>query len=158
MRNRRSFLIFIGFYLFINVGLYFLNPYSSLWHYQDHNPHQPVAVELPEDDFIGIAKIEKTLNEIDLAYNAREPNNLEKAQRWGARLAQLIFFPSTACLALKSFIGYLGPANPAQQAFTLSVKKRYNHLVKIGKPKGLQKSGFLFVEEPSLSKNNGEPY
>ena len=157
MRSRRTILISIGLYLSINTVLYFLNPYASSWHYQDHSP-KPLVVESPEDGYLSLANIEKTLNDIDLAYDAREPNTLEKTQQMGVRLTQLIFLPSTIGLIFKSFVGYMGPANQAQQAFTLSVKRRYNQLVKIGKSKGLQKSGYLFVEESSLSKENGDPY
>lgn len=157
MRKRRIILILTGLYLLTNIVLYFLNPYSSPWHYQDHNP-QPLVIESPDDDLISVSKIEKTLSEIDLAYDSRTPNTWEKAQQWAVGLVQIIFFPSTIGLAFKSFVGYMGPANQAQQEFTVSVKKRYNHLVKIGKSKGLQKTGYLFVEEPSLSKKNGESY
>ena len=79
MRIRRFLLISIGIYLFINIGLFFFNPYSSAWHYQDHDP-RPLTVESPGDSSIDVEKIEKTLNEIDLAYNAREPDDLEKTQ------------------------------------------------------------------------------
>lgn len=157
MSRRRTILISIGLYIFINAVLYLLDPYSSAYHYQDHSP-KPLAIEFPEDGSIPVSKIEKTLNDIDLAYDAREPNTLEKAQQIGARLTQVIFLPSTIGLISKSFVGYMGPANKAQQTFTLSVKRRYNHLVKIGKSRGLQKSGYLFLEEPSLSKKNGDPY
>jgi hypothetical protein len=59
---------------------------------------------------------------------------------------------------MKEFIGYLGPANARQQAFTLSVKRRYNHLANLGAAKGMKQEGYLFQEEPSLSKENAASF
>lgn len=149
--------LFVGAYLATNLLLFIFNPYSSKWHYQDHNP-VVIQTEQPQDQDLTVSDIEKILNEIDLAYNAREPSRLENIQDWGLTATQLVFLPSTIALVVKSFMGYMGPANQAQRDFTISVKKRYNHLVRLGKEKGMTKIGFYFVEEPSLVKQNGKSY
>ena len=156
-KNRKALLISVGFYLLMNILIYFLNPYSSRWHYQDHNP-KAIAIESLMDRSFSVPQIEEILADIDLAYGARDPDKFELFKVTLGKAIQLIFLPATFALGVKTFMGYLGPANSAQQKFTLSVKQYYNQLVKIGASQGMQKKGFLFEVEPSLSKKNGPSY
>lgn len=155
-RNKKV-TIFLCLYLAFNLLIYFANPYASKWHYQNHKP-KPVVIETPQDNSMSVLEIETILDEIDFAYGAREPHFLDKTKKNFVTATQLIFFPSSVALIIQSFMGYMGPATPEQQAFTLSVKKRYNYLAKLGVSKGMQKKGFLFEEEPSLTKRNSTPY
>lgn len=144
-------------YLIANVFLFLFDPYSSRWHYGSHDPAL-IEVILPDDSNMSLSEITKILDSIDLAYGAREPTQLEQVWQFGEKLTQVVFFPSSVALIMKGFIGYMGPANSQQMAFTLSVKQRYNHLAKLAVNKGMNKEGFLFEEEPSLSKKNGQPF
>ena len=147
----------LGIYLFANLMLFLLDPYSSSWHYHSKDP-TPLQVVQPQDSTLSIDQITAILDAIDLAYEAREPNRIEKAQRASLRLLSLAFFPSTYAIIIKDFIDYLGPATPKQHAFTLSVKQRYNHLARLAVSKGMKRDGYLFQEEPSEGKLNGEPF
>ncbi len=144
-------------YLVANALLFLFDPYSSRWHYGSHDP-APIEVMLPNDYDMSISDITKILDSIDLAYGAREPTKLEQLWQSGEKLTQVVFFPSSIALIMKGFLGYMGPANSQQMAFTLSVKQRYNHLAKIAVNNGMKKEGFLFEEEPSLSKKNGQSF
>ncbi len=144
-------------YLVANVLLFLFDPYASSWHYGSHDP-APIEVMTPADSDMSISDITKILDSIDLAYGAREPTQLEQFWRTGEKLTQVVFLPSSIALIMKGFFGYMGPANSQQMAFTLSVKQRYNHLAQLAVNKGMEKDGFLFEEDLSLSKNNGRPF
>ncbi len=157
-KSKRKIGIFAIFYLVVNILFFLAEPQlSSPWHYRDRHP-APVSIESPTDSSMSLDQIVRILNEIDWAYQARKPTTREKAKQWSLAAVALLFFPASIATASKSFIEYMGPANQQQQAFTLSVKRRYNHLVKLGKMKGMTQAGFLFKEEPSLSKLNADPY
>ena len=155
-KSRFVMYLVIG-YLVVNVLLFLFDPYSSRWHYGSHDP-APIEVMLPNDANMSLSDITKILDSIDLAYGAREPTQLEQLWLSGEKLTQIVFLPSSIALIMKGFLGYMGPANSQQMAFTLSVKQRYNHLAKLAVNKGMEKEGFLFEEEPSLSKKNGQPF
>jgi hypothetical protein len=148
--------ILVG-YLAANLLLFFANPYASPWHYGSQDP-APIEVMAPTDSDLSLDQITRILDSIDLSYGAREPTATEKIWLTGKQFAKVVFLPSSFALGIKEFYGYLGPANSQQRAFTVSVKKRYNHLATLAVKKGMKKDGFLFQEEPSLSKKNGEPF
>ena len=153
----RLFINLLIGYILVNVLLFLFDPYSSKWQYGSHDP-TPIVVITPNDSDMSLSDITKILNSIDLAYGAREPSQLEKIWQSGEKLTAVIFFPSSIALIMKSFLGYMGPANSQQRAFTLSVKQRYNHLARLAIKKGMKSEGFLFEEEPSLSKKNAQPF
>ena len=154
----RLIFVFTGLgYICANILFFLLNPGSSPWHYHSHNP-EPIAVASEDDSNLSLVQISKILDEIDLAYGARERSAYEQARQAILRGASLVLFPATFALIIKEFVGYMGPATAKQQAFTLSVKKRYNHLVMLGLRKGMKRDGNFFVEEPSLSKRNGASF
>ena len=144
-------------YLAANAILFFVNPYASRWHYESHKP-VPIDVSSSADSSMSLNQITKVMDSIDLAYAARKPTQLEQLLRTGEKLIQIVFLPSSFALIVKGFVGYIGPANSQQRAFTLSVKQRYNHLAKLAIRKGMKEDGFLFEEEPSLSKKNGQSF
>ena len=143
-----------GIYVCLNIALFVINPYASPWHYLDHDP-VPLEVTTPDDRALSLSEITKILDEIDLAYGAREPTRMEQVERKRLQLMGLVFLPSTMALHIKEFMGYLGPPSDAQQAFTMSVKARYNALVKLAIEKGSGADRYYYVIEPSLSKKNG---
>lgn len=144
-------------YVFANVLLFFLEPYGSPWHYQSHSPI-PIEVVTPTDAAMSIDEIREILDSIDLAYEAREPTVYEKLWSSGEGLIQIVFLPSSIALGLKSFVDYMGPSTPKQREFTLSVKRRYNHLATIAVKKGMRDDGFFYELEPSFSKKNGQAF
>jgi hypothetical protein len=155
LKSRFGFLL-VG-YLVANVIIFLVDPYASRWHYGSHEP-VPIEVMMPKDSEMSLSQITKILDSIDLAYSAREPTQLEQFRRTGEKVTQVVFLPSSIALIMKGFLGYMGPANSQQMAFTLSVKRRYNHLARLAIDKGLRKDGFLFQEDPSLSKNYGQSF
>ena len=155
-KSRLRLRILVG-YIATNLVLFFFDPYSSPWHYATQNPI-PIEVATPTDSEMSLDRIMTILDSIDMAYGAREPSVSEQLWLSGERLIQIVFIPSSFALVMKGFMGYLGPANSNQRAFTISVKKRYNHLAKSAVNKGMRKDGYLFQEEPSLSKKNGESF
>lgn len=144
-------------YLAANALLFFADPYSSRWHYHSQDP-VPINVIMPTDSDMPLNQIKGVLDSIDLAYAAREPTKLEQLWQVAEQLVQVAFLPASVALGIKSFFDYMGPANPKQRAFTVSVKQRYNHLARLAVKKGLKDDGFLFVEEPSLAKKNGRDF
>lgn len=144
-------------YLAANLLLFFVDPYDSPWHYGSQDP-APIEVMAPTDSDLSLDQITRILDSIDLAYGAREPTETERLWRTGLQLTGVAFLPSSFALVMKGFLGYMGPANSRQRAFTVSVKRRYNHLATLAVNKGMRIDGFLFQEEPSLSKKNGEPF
>ena len=112
----------------------------------------------PTDSALSIDEITEILDSIDLAYEARKPTQHEKLWRTGEKFIQIAFLPSSVALAMKNFVDYMGPSTPKQREFTLSVKRRYNHLAAIAVKKGIKKNGFLYQIEPSLSKTNGRAF
>lgn len=157
VRKSRLGLRFVTGYLAMNVVLFFVDPYASRWHYGSQNP-APIGVVTAADSDMSSSQIKKILDAIDLAYAARQPTQLEQVGRAGEKLTQLVFLPASFALVMKGFMAYLGPANAAQRVFTLSVKRRYNHLARLAISKGMQAEGFLFQEEHSLSKKNGQTF
>lgn len=155
-KSRFGLRLVIG-YLAANALLFLVDPYASRWHYGSQDP-APIEVTMPADSNMPLSDIKGTLDSIDLAYGARAPTQLEQLWRKGEQLIQIVFFPSTFALIMKSFVGYMGPANAQQRAFTLSVKRRYNHLARLAINRGMKEDGFMFQEEPSLSKKIGQPF
>ena len=142
----------LAIYALANVAFFLANPFASPWHYRDHDP-VPLEVELSGDRQLSAAEIVRILDEIDLAYGAREPSVGERGGRVAELGVGLILFPATAALIAQEFMGYIGPATDSQQAFTISVKLRYNHLAHLAVEKGyLAEDRFLFQIEPSLTK------
>ncbi len=156
MKSRFALLLATG-YLAANALLFFVNPYVSRWHYESQDP-VPIEVMMLTDSVTPLSQIKGVLESIDLAYDAREPTRLEQLWQVAAQLLQVAFLPSSVALGIKSFFGYMGPANSQQRAFTVSVKRRYNHLARLAVKKGMKDDGFLFLEEPSLTKKNGQPF
>ena len=144
-------------YAAVNLILFFSEPYGSPWHYQSHTP-TPIETIAPTDTALTLDEIADILDSIDLAYKAREPNLHEKLWLAGEKLTQILFLPSSVALVMKSFVDYMGPSTPEQREFTLSVKRRYNHLAAIAVKKGMNEDGFLYLVEPSFSKKNGPAY
>lgn len=144
-------------YLLGNVAIYFVNPFASRWHYRSRKP-TPVQVVDSSDDSMSLNQLARVLDEIDLAYGARSPSGLEHIRFGASGVISLLFFPASFVLHMREFIEYIGPATPEQQGFTLSVKQRYNHLAQLAVSKGLQRDGYLYVEEPSLQKQNGASF
>jgi hypothetical protein len=105
-----------------------------------------------------LEQIESILDEIDLAYGGREPTGREVKLNLAKQAANLIFLPAAFALSMKEFMAYLGPANAKQQAFTLSVKRRYNHLARLGIEKGMGRDGSFFGESATLSKEPAEEF
>ncbi len=155
-KRRLGFRILAG-YLAANVLLFVVDPYSSRWHYGSQNP-APIEIARSTDSDLSSEQIITVLDSIDLAYGARAPTKTEKLWRTGLQVIGAVCLPSSFALVMKGFIGYMGPANSQQRAFTVSVKKRYNHLARLAVNKGMSKDGYLFQEEPSLSKIAGEPF
>jgi len=155
-KSRLGLRILAG-YIAVNLLLFFLNPYASPWHYDSQDP-APIEVTKSTDADLALDEITRVLDSIDLAYGAREATNIEELWRNGIKVIAIVCLPSTFALVMKDFIGYMGPANAKQRAFTLSVKQRYNHLARLAISKGTNREGFLFQEEPSLTKKNGEPF
>lgn len=141
-------------YICANIVFFLMNPGSSPWHYHSHEP-EPITVVQPGDVVLSVVEISKILDEIDLAYNARKPSADEKKNRVILETTSLILFPARIALSISGFIGYLGPATKEQQAFTISVKRRYNHLVKLGVTKGMARDGHLFAMDSRIHKQNG---
>ena len=156
MRLRPSILLLVG-YTVVNVIVFAAKPYGSQWHYESQTPVQ-IEVITPSDSVKSLSEIADILDSIDLAYGAREPTKIERFEFAGKQLIQLALLPSSVALAMDDFGAYMGPANSKQQAFTLSVKRRYNHLARFAVKKGLKTDGFLYLEEPSLSKTNGQSF
>lgn len=144
-------------YACANILFFLLNPGSSPWHYHSHNP-KPLPIVSQDDSNLSLVQISEILDEIDLAYKAREPSTDEQTRHAVLRGVSLVLFPATFALIMREFVGYMGPATTKQQEFTLSVKKRYNHLARLALSKGMKRDGNFFVEEPSLSKRNGAPF
>ena len=157
MSKSRLISLLVAAYLAANVLLFFTNSYKSRWHYQSHDPI-PIQVTAPTDSSMSLTQIRDILDSIDLAYDARKPTSSERLWKSAEQLIQIAFLPSTVALLIKNFLGYMGPANPAQRAFTVSVKQRYNHLAELAVKKGMADDGFLFLEEASLTKKNGQPF
>jgi hypothetical protein len=135
-----------GGYLIANVVFFFLDPFSSPWHYHDHEP-VPIAVERKGDINLSLAQMTTILDEIDLAYSGRQPTQSEQIGQSVKKAVLIFLLPASIALNFKEFIGYIGPANREQQAFTLSVKRRYNHLVRLAIAKGMERDGYLFVQD-----------
>jgi hypothetical protein len=144
-------------YAALNLLLFFTDPYASPWHYGARDP-APIEVMAPTDAALSLDQITRILDSIDLSYGAREPAVNEKVWLAGKQLTHVVFLPSSFALVMKSFLTYMGPANSQQRAFTVSVKQRYNHLARLAVNKGMRRDGFLFQEEASLSKKNGEAF
>ena len=157
MLKTRLTLTLAAGYLAANALLFFTNPYASRWHYGTQDP-VPIEVTVPTDSEMPLSQIKGVLDSVDLAYGAREPTRLEHLWRGAGQVVQFVFLPSSVALGIKSFFGYMGPANSQQRAFTVSVKRRYNHLARLAVKKGMKEDGFLFLEEPSLTKKNGQPF
>ena len=157
MPKSRFALLLVTGYLAANALLFFANPYASSWHYESQDP-VPIEVMAPADSDLSLSQIRGVLDSIDLAYEAREPTRHEQLSQVAAQLVQIAFLPSSVALGIKSFFGYMGPANSQQRAFTVSVKQRYNHLARLAVKKGMKDDGFLFLEEPSLTKKIGQPF
>jgi len=143
-------------YLFGNVVVFLLNPFVSRWHYCTQSP-APIHVVRARDADMSVAQIVRTLEDIDLAYGARRPTCGDQVRSVVMFGVANLFFPATLALNVKAFVGYIGPANQRQQAFTLSVKRRYNHLAELAIIKGYQGRISLFQLEPSLSKRHVAP-
>ncbi len=144
-------------YVALNAAIFFINPYASPWHYGSRHP-SPIAASQPTYASLTVDEIVRTLDAIDLAYKAREPSTQEQWWRGGLKLMAVVCLPASAALGARDFFGYMGPANREQQAFTLSVKRRYNHLARLAVTQGMAREGFLFQEEPSLTKKNGPSF
>jgi hypothetical protein len=144
----------VAVYILLNLIIFGLNPYARVWHYQNHGP-LPVPISEPEDEDLSLDQLVLILDEIDLDYGSREPNQLEKANMERLSVMSMVFQPATIALKMKAFVGYMGPPTEQQQAFTLSVKERYNHLARLAIDKGYNDNGFLYQIEPSLSKRDG---
>lgn len=153
----RFFVSIVLVYVIGNVVLFLINPYSSAWHYENHKP-VPIEVMQPGDSALSLSQITDVMAAIDLAYGARKPTAQEQAGIVAIQGVAIVFFPSTFALNMKSFMGYIGPATSDQQAFTLSVKQRYNHLARLAVNRGMKDDGYLFTEESSLSKENAESF
>jgi hypothetical protein len=156
-RPSRKILVLLVAYILGNVALYVAEPYGSQWHYSSRDP-APLAIEVAGDSGRTLDEIRKVLDAIDLAYKAREPTAFEYVSSIGVQLIQIAFLPSTLALMCKQFIAYIGPPNTKQRAFTVSVKRRYNHLARLAVRKGMQSNGFLYLEEWSLRKENGQSF
>ena len=156
-KSRRNFILITVAYIIGNITLFFINPFASSWHYHTHKP-VPIPVTQQHDINLSVNDITKILDEIDLVYRSRERTSAEQAKYTAMSVVSYIFFPASFALQMKEFIGYIGPANEEQQAFTISVKRRYNHLAILALSKGMKRDGYLFVEEPSLSKQKGESF
>ncbi len=151
----RRTLVILAIYALANIAFFLANPFASPWHYRDHDP-VPLEVERLEDRQLSTGDIVEILDEIDLAYGAREPTAGEQVGQVTKLGVGLVFFPATVALIAQEFLGYMGPATDAQQAFTISVKKRYNHLARLAVERGYRVEGrFLFRIDAALSKNNG---
>lgn len=144
-------------YLALNVLLIFTQPYSSKWHYTDHTP-VPIETSLPSDAELSVEEIAEILHSIDVAYKAREPSQAEQLWYKVQKFMLIVFFPSTIVIIVDSFMGYMGPSTQEQQEFTISVKRRYNHLAKLAIEKGLTEDGFMYQLDASLSKTNGPAF
>lgn len=144
-------------YILANILFFLIDPFSSPWHYHDHEP-VPISVIETGDDALTVKEITRILDEIDLAYKGREHTSVEQAKLLAMNVVGMVLFPATFALHMKEFVGYIGPANSKQQAFTLSVKQRYNYLAWLARSKGMERNGYLFLENISLSKQNGEPF
>jgi hypothetical protein len=142
-------------YVLGNLLLYFVNPFASSWHYHTHDP-KPITVSQSQDQNLSCKQLVNLLDDIDLAYQGREPTQKEKLKFTLVRCLGVVFMPATYALQMKEFIGYIGPANREQQAFTIAVKQRYNHLARVAVAKQCKHEAYLFQEEPSLSKKDGE--
>ena len=143
-KTRLGFSILAG-YLAANVLLFVVDPYSSPWHYGSQNP-APIEVTTPNDSDLSLNQIIRVLDSIDLAYGARAPTKTEKLWRSSLQVIGAACLPSSFALIMKSFMGYMGPTNSQQRAFTVSVKQRYNHLARLAIKKGMSKEGFLFQD------------
>jgi hypothetical protein len=155
--RRKVVLVVIATYALLNVALYWLDPFSSPWHYHDHHP-EPMAVSEPADRLLALSEIVQHLDDIDIAYGAMAPRGVEQTKRNIYRVISVAFLPATIALHVNEFMGYLGPATPDQQAFTRSVKARYNHLANLAVARGYRADRHLFEVEPSLSKKNGASF
>ena len=155
--RRKAVLFVIATYALLNVALYWLDPFSSPWHYHDHHP-KPLAVSEPADSLLTLSEIVQHLDDIDIAYGAMAPRGVEAIKRNIYRVVSIAFLPATIALHVNEFMGYLGPATTDQQAFTRSVKARYNHLAKLAVALGYRADRYLFEIEPSLSKKNGASF
>ena len=156
-RPIRLFVFIVLVYVFGNILFFLLNPFSSPWHYHTVDP-EPIPVTRQDDITLSVNEITRILDEIDLAYGARKPTTAEQAKSTTMSVVSLVFLPASIGLGMKEFVGYIGSANSKQQVFTLSVKKRYNHLARLALSNGMKRDGYLFAEEPSLSKQNGESF
>ena len=138
----------------LNLVLFVANPYASPWHYHSQDP---VLFRISEtaDENLSLGGLVRILDATDLAYGARKPTPFEMAKMSCLRATSILFLPATLALGMRDFIGYIGPANERQQAFTASVKERYNHIARLAIEKGYLANGFLYQVEPSLSKRNG---
>jgi hypothetical protein len=154
---KRILLFILAGYLCANVVFFVLNPFSSPWHYHGHKP-QPIPVTLPEDASLSLPQLKEILDEIDLAYRGRAATADEETARTRMRIVALVFLPADFALQMKEFIGYMGPATAEQQAFTLSVKRRYNHLARLAIAKGMEREGYFFKEDVQARKSNGQPF
>jgi hypothetical protein len=154
---RRIFLWGLGGYLIANLAYFVFDPFSSPWHYYSHKPRL-IEVVQAGDGRLSLAQISATLDEIDLAYRGREPTKSEKTPGSLEQAAAAILFPGSMALNFKYFMGYMGPATREQQAFTLSVKKRYNHLARLAIAKGMTRDGHFFIEDIRLRKRKGAAF
>jgi hypothetical protein len=147
----------LGGYLIANLAYFVFDPFSSPWHYYSHKP-RPIEVVQARDGRLSLAQISAILDEIDLAYRGREPTKSEEIPRPLEQAVAAILFPASMALPVKYFFGYMGPATPEQQAFTLSVKKRYNHLARLAIAKGMTRDGYFFIEDIRLRKRKGAAF
>ncbi len=157
-RRRRAILVRIAqVYIFGNILFFILNPFASPWHYQTRDP-EPITVTQRTDSNLSVNEISRVLDEIDLHYGARKPSEFDIARYTIRRVVTVVFFPASATLHMRGFVEYIGPANSKQRSFTVSVKKRYNHLARLALKNGMEKNGYLFVENSLLSKQNAESF
>jgi hypothetical protein len=154
---KRILLSILAGYLCANVAFFVLNPFASSWHYHGHKP-QPIPVTLPQDASLSLSQLIEILDEIDLAYRGRAATADEEPAHTIMRIVALVFFPADFALQMKDFIGYMGPATAEQQAFTISVKRRYNHLARLAVAKGMKRDGYFFMEDSILRKRNGSAF
>ena len=142
----------VAVYILLNLILFSLNPGQTVWRYYDHDP-LPVPISEPEDEDLSLDQLVLILDEIDLAYGAREPNKLEKEKMERLRVIGYVFFPAAIARHMKTFVGYIGSSTDQQTAFALSVQERYDHLARLAIDKGYNDNGFLYP--PLISKRNG---
>jgi len=141
-------------YSLLNLIVFVANPYASAWHYHSRDP-VPFRIGEPADQNLSLDRLVRILDDIDLAYGAREPTTFETAKALCLRVVSILFLPATTALGMKEFVGYIGPPTEKQEAFTVSVKRRYNYLARLAIERGYREDRFMYEVEPSQSKRHG---